>query len=84
MRRAIMAREGGKMIKNRLKVLLAERDMNLSDLAELADIHYTTMRRFAGDEITSIHKGTLDKVCAALGVQPGDIFIYRPDPDPTN
>lgn len=68
------------MIKNRLKVLLAEREMNLSDLAELADIHYTTMRRFAGDEITSIHKGTLDKVCAVLNVQPGDIFVYLPAP----
>ena len=33
------------MIKNRLKVLLAERDMNLSQLAELANIHYTTLRR---------------------------------------
>lgn len=67
------------MIKNRLKVLLAERDMNLSELAELANIHYTTMRRFAGDEITSIHKDTLSKVCSALGVTPGDIFIYLPD-----
>jgi len=69
------------MIKNRLKVVLAERDINLSQLAELADIHYTTMRRFASDEITSIHKETLDKVCRALEVQPGDIFIYRSDPE---
>lgn len=68
------------MIKNRLKILLAERDMNLAQLAELAGIHYTTMRRFAGDEITSIHKGTLDRICAALGVQPGDIFVYLPAP----
>lgn len=66
------------MIKNRLKVLLAERDMNLSELAELANVHYTTIRRFAGDEITSIHKDTLSKVCAALDVQPGDIFVYWP------
>lgn len=65
------------MIKNRLKVLLVERDMNLSELAELAGVHYTTLRRFAGDEAESIHKGTLDKVCAALSVQPGDIFVYR-------
>ncbi len=71
------------MIKNRLKILLAERDMNLSQLAEQAGIHYTTMRRFAGDEITSIHKDTLDKVCRALHVQPGDLFVYRPDPEET-
>ena len=67
------------MIKNHLKVLLAERDMNLSDLAELAGLHYTTVRRFAGDVVTSIHKDTLSKVCKALGVQPGDLFIYKDD-----
>jgi putative transcriptional regulator len=67
------------MIKNRLKVLLAERDMNLSDLAEAAGIHYTTLRRFAGDGLTSIHKDTLAKVCKALDVQPGDVFIYKDD-----
>lgn len=65
------------MIKNRLRVLLAERDLNLVRLAEMADIHPTTMYRFASDEITSIHKPTLDKVCATLGIQPGDIFTYR-------
>lgn len=66
------------MVKNRLRVILAERDMNLSQLAELAGIHNTTMYRFASDEITSIHKATLDRVCEVLGVQPGDIFVYRP------
>ena len=71
------------MIKNRLRVVLAERDMNLSQLAELAGIHHTTMYRFASDEITSIHKNTLDRVCHVLNVQPGDIFIYRAA-EPTN
>jgi putative transcriptional regulator len=66
------------MIENRLRVLLAERKMNMRQLAELTGVQYTTIRRFAGDEITSIHKKTLEKVCAALGVQPGDIFVYRP------
>ena len=67
------------MIKNRLKILLAERDMNLSDLAETAGIHYTTLRRFAGDGLTSIHKDTLEKICAVLDVQPGDVFVYKKD-----
>lgn len=67
------------MIKNRLKIVLAERDMNMSDLAELTGIHYTTIRRFAGDEIVSIHKATLSRICAVLALQPGDLFIYVPD-----
>lgn len=67
------------MIKNRLRVILAERDMNIRQLAELANVHYTTMHRFAGNGLASIHKQTLNKVCAALKVQPGDLFIYLPD-----
>lgn len=67
------------MIKNRLKVLLAERNMNLRQLAEAAGIHYTTMRRFASDDITSIHKETLNKVCSVLEVQPGDVFVFNPN-----
>lgn len=74
-----MPEEGPSMIKNRLKVILAERDMNLIQLAELAGIHRTSLYRFASDETTLVHKGTLDKVCATLGVQPGDIFVYRPE-----
>jgi len=71
------------MIKNRLRVLLAEREMNLRQLAEMAGIHYTTIHRFAADDTTLIHKPTLDKICSTLEVTPGDIFIYR-TAEPTN
>ena len=67
------------MIKNRLRVILAEREMNIRQLAEAAGVYYTTLHRFAGNKPTSIHKQTLDKVCAALDVQPGDLFVYLPD-----
>lgn len=70
------------MIKNRLKVLLAERDMNISELAEATGLHYTTVYRFASDKAASIHKPTLGKICEVLKVQPGDIFIHQPDQPP--
>lgn len=59
--------------------MLAEQNLNLRQLSEMAGIHYTTIHRFAADETQLIHKPTLDKICSALNVQPGDIFIYRPD-----
>jgi DNA-binding Xre family transcriptional regulator len=67
------------MIKNRLKVLCAERDMSLRQLARAMDIHYTTVYRFADDRTSLISKATLDAVCNELGVGPGDVFIYIPD-----
>lgn len=60
-------------------MLLAEREMNLKQLAEMAGIHYTTIHRFAADDTVLIHKPTLDKICTALDIQPGDVFIHRPN-----
>lgn len=67
------------MIKNRLKVVLAERDSNLNQLADSLDLHYTSLWRFAQDETGTINKDILDLVCQALEVQPGDIFVYVPE-----
>lgn len=67
------------MIKNRLKVLVAERDMSLRQLAQEAGLHYTTVYRFSQDDQGLISKDTLDAVCRVLGVVPGDIFIYEPE-----
>jgi putative transcriptional regulator len=67
------------MIKNRLRVVLAERGSNLNQLADSIDVHYTSLWRFAQDETGTINKDTLDLVCQALEVQPGDIFVYVPE-----
>lgn len=67
------------MIKSRLKILLAERDMTLRDLSRATGMHYTSINRFEKDGRTFIARGTLDAVCKALNVQPGDIFVYLPE-----
>lgn len=67
------------MIKNRLKVLVVERDMSLKQLAERLEMHYTTINRFARDDQKLVSKEILEAICRELGVQPGDVFIYRPD-----
>lgn len=67
------------MIRNRLRVILAERRMTMADLADRAGLHYTTVNRFEKDDTVNIAKPTLNAICQALGVQPGDIFVYVPD-----
>ena len=64
-------------IKNRMKVLLAERDMNIKDFAEVAGFHYTTAQRFCSGGQQNVSLPILAKVCETLEVQPGDIFIYK-------
>ena len=65
-------------IKNRLKVILAERDMNVKQLSEASGVHYTTARR-AVRSTKNANWAVIGKICQTLGIQPGDIFIYIPD-----
>lgn len=70
------------MIKNRLKVLLAERDMSQRQLADLLGAAPTTVNRFAHqNHEASINGRMLDDVCRVLGVRVGDVFVYAPDDD---
>lgn len=65
------------MIKNQLKHILVDKNMSLAELARQTELHYSTVYNFAQDEPLYIYKATLEKVCAVLGVQPGDIFIFE-------
>lgn len=69
------------MIKNRLKVLLAERDLNYTRLNELTGISINALSRLGRGETTEISYGTLDKICAALNCQVGDLLIWAPEAD---
>jgi len=65
-------------IKNRMNIILAERDMSVKDLAESVAYHYTTLHRFCSGQQDNINLPILAKVCEVLGIQPGDIFVYIP------
>lgn len=55
--------------------------MNLVELSEMTGIPYTTVRRFTYDSVTAIHKRTLSRLCVALDVGVGDLFVHMPDAD---
>ncbi len=67
------------MIKNRLKVLLAERDLNYTRLSELTGISLSALSELGRGDTTKISFDTLDKICAALDCQVGDLLVWRPN-----
>jgi len=67
------------MIKNRLKVLLAERDLNYTRLSEMTGISINALSRLGRGGTTEISYSTLDKICAALNCQVGDLLVWESD-----
>lgn len=65
------------MIINRLPKILEEKDINLSELTRKSGLAYRTVIKIVYGDITSIHIRALDKLCNALNVQPGDLFVYK-------
>ena len=70
---------GAIMIKFRTKVLLALNDMNQKQLAEMTGIRPTTVSAMCTGAARHIPVDVLDKMCAALKCQPGDLMEYIPD-----
>ena len=67
------------MIKFRTKVLLAMNDMNQKDLAEMTGVRPSTISALCTGAAKHIPVDVLEKVCAALKCQPGDLIQYIPD-----
>ncbi len=65
------------MIVNRLSRLLGERRMSIKDLQRQTGISYAALHSLYSDTSKRVDLETLDKICRALGVQPGDILEYR-------
>lgn len=57
--------------------LLIDRDIKKQDLAKMAGISGGTIARFNTNEYVSLE--VIDKICAVLNCQPGDLIAYIPD-----
>ena len=60
-----------------LFVTLANKGLQKTDLMKMAGISSGTLARFAKGEPVSLD--VIEKICAALDCQPGDIVEYVPD-----
>ena len=67
------------MIIMNLYVMLARRNMSLSELSERVDISLVNLSKLKTGKIRAVRFTTLDAICRTLDCQPGDLIEYRPD-----
>ncbi len=64
------------MIKFKVKVVLAMREMTQKDLAEKTGIRPPTISAICNSSIKHLPVDALDKICNVLECQPSDIIEY--------
>ena len=67
------------MIEIRLDGLLGERGRTFYWLAKETGISHTTLWRLKKGKALGINFETLEKICRALGCQPGDVMGLEPE-----
>jgi len=60
-----------------LDVMLAKRKMRSKELAEIIGITEANLSLLKSSKVKGVRFETLDKICAALECQPGDLLEYR-------
>lgn len=65
-----------------LDVMLAKRKMRSRDLAQQISIAEQNVSLLKSGKVKGVRFDTLEKICEALGCQPGDILEYRPEEPP--
>ena len=66
------------MIVINVDVMLAKRKMSVTELTERVGLTMANVSLIKNGKVKAIKLSTLDKICAALDCQPGDILEYRP------
>lgn len=67
------------MIKFKVKVMLAIREMTQKELARKTGIRPPTLSAICTGSVRHLPVETLDKLCAALKCQPSDLMVYIPE-----
>ena len=66
----------GTMIEVNLDVVMAQRKIGLTELAEQVDITMANLSILKNNKAKAIRFSTLEAICKALNCQPGDILGY--------
>ncbi|MEG4530769.1 helix-turn-helix transcriptional regulator [Microcoleus sp. D2_18a_D3] len=68
------------MIRWKLAVVMADRNISNKELATLVGMHPTSVSKIkTRRRLTRIDETTLDALCKALNCQPGDLMVYEED-----
>ena len=62
-----------------IDVMLAKRKMSVTELSEKLGITMAKVSILKNGKAKAVKVETLNKLCAALDCQPGDLFEYVPD-----
>src|SRR3569832_856612 len=62
-----------------LDVMLAKRKLRSKELAETIGITEANLSLLKSGKVRGVRFETLEKICAALDCQPGDLLEYRPE-----
>ena len=65
------------MIVVNLDLMLAKRKMRSKELAERIGITEANLSLLKSSKVKGVRFETLDKICAVLECQPGDLLEYR-------
>lgn len=65
------------MIVCRLYIILHERKITQSELAKMTGLSQNTISSLVSGKSKQIRYDTLDRICTALEVTPGDILHYK-------
>ncbi len=65
------------MIVVQLDVMLAKRKMRSKELAERIGITEANLSLLKSGKVKGVRFETLEKICAALACQPGDLLEFR-------
>ena len=67
------------MIIFHIDVMLAKRKMSLTELSERVGITMANLSILKTGKAKAVRLETLDRLCAALDCQPGDLMEFLPD-----
>jgi len=63
----------------RLDRVLADRKMQLNELAEKVDVSTVNLSKLKTGKVKAIRFSTLEAICKELNCQPGDLLEYEED-----
>jgi DNA-binding Xre family transcriptional regulator len=66
------------LIRNRLSILLAERNLKITKVSKDTGIARSTLTTIAQNDVKMIQLETINALCIYLGVNPGDFFEFIP------
>jgi len=66
-----------------LDLMLARRKMRSKDLAQKVGLSEANFSLLKNGHVKGVRFQTLERLCAVLGCQPGDLLSYLPGNEPT-